>query len=560
MEATATDMPAPTVSVLLLDTQAGRAIPRSVEAALARGDLVEVRRVGGSFADLSEAFREAVGKCSGEIVWPVTPDVEIPDEAWSVLAEAARAEPDAAAFRVEVAGLAPDPRWRGRRCRSHARNLDAVRFAHLIAPGGLAIRREALLAAAEGLAADWWRDLTERLVRRTRIAPTGLAIRRAARLPGEPATPGFADPSALGRRRVLVLGQIEVSTSLYFDVLESLPDASVAFRPLTSLAIDAPHLAAAELVILVRELHRFWDEGVIAFLDAARVPYVYFTDDNFLELRAEGDAPSFYSVRRVRRALAGAAQVWVSTMALAFAYAALNPRVEVWRPAIDPILQEPQPPKGDKLTLAIAGGDFRLAGLAGPVIGRLREIAAAHDLRIVATEAGAKALAAELPGVEIIAMPLERSFRQFVRQWRRFGIDVLLHPAGATRNAPYKCPTAVIVAAYLGAQPVVASEPAYAGWGVNSGVFLLGPDARNLTVAARKARDPAWRANLGGRLADALADRFGDAGRVETLARQLAGGLPPTPDAVRILASPGFVARRIGLRLARESRRVRLPL
>ena len=52
---------------------------------------------------------------------------------------------------------------------------------------------------------------------------------------------------------MLILGQIEVSTSLYFDVLESLPEISVGVRPLTRLALDAPVLAAADLVLGAEE-------------------------------------------------------------------------------------------------------------------------------------------------------------------------------------------------------------------------------------------------------------------------------------------------------------------
>jgi hypothetical protein len=535
---------------------AGTETPEAVARALARGEVLEVARADGRWDDLGEAVRDAVLGCRGQLVWPLTPDAEIADDAWTELAAAAAANPDAEAFRTRVSGLVADPRWRGRRCRSHERNLESLRFARLTPLGGLAARRDALVSETRELGPDWWRALGERLARATRIAPTGATIGRSARLPGEPATPGFAEPAALGSRRVLVLGQIEVSTSLYFDVLESLPGASVGFRPLTGLSIDAPHLAAADLVILVRELHRFWDEGVIAFLEAAKVPYLYFTDDNFLELRAEGDAPSFYSARRVRRALSGARAIWVSTPPLGFAHAELHPNVALWRPALDPVLLEAAPPPPEKLTIAIAGGDFRLAGLSGPLAEGLREIASAGPLRIIATEAWAKPLAEALPGAEIIALPLERSFRQFVRQWRRFGVDILLHPAGATRNAPYKCPTAVIVAGYLGATPVVADEPAYDGWGVSSGVVRLGADGAGLATVARQARDPDWRGRLAERLAAALEARFGTADRAAMLAAVLAGGRSPGPAADEVLAAPGFRLRRLGLWLARAARRL----
>ena len=172
-------------------------------------------------------------------------------------------------FAWACAGLAPERAWRGRRCRSHERNLESLRFAHLIAPGALVVRREVMAAAAAGLApelgADWWRALTRadrgdepRRRRRGDRRPHGAAS------PASRRCPSFAP--RLAGVDVLVLGQIEVSTSLYFDFLEAAPDVTVAFRAFTSLAIDAPHLAGAGLVVLVRTLHRFWDEGVIDFL------------------------------------------------------------------------------------------------------------------------------------------------------------------------------------------------------------------------------------------------------------------------------------------------------
>ncbi|MGH6957052.1 MAG: hypothetical protein ACREEW_10370, partial [Caulobacteraceae bacterium] len=324
------------------------------------------------------------------------------------------------------------------------------------------------------------------------------------------------------------------------------------------LSVDAPHLAAADLVILVRELHRFWDEGVVRFLEAAGVPYVYFTDDNFLALRAERSASRFYSARRVTRALAGAAEVWASTPALAVALKGLHPRVRVWSPVLDPVLagEHPAPPSdGGRVTVAVAAEDFRLPGLRGAVLERLRDVAAGPGLRLVLTPAGARALALELPDAEIVAMPRERSFRQFVRQWRRFGVDILLHPAGATANAPFKCPTSAIVAGYLGAAPVAADEPAYADWGEEQGVVALGAEAEGLALAAARARDPDWRGAMQARLRNALASRLGEAGRLEALAMLL----DSAPSARRRIESgaPGLVLGRAGLAIAKATRRLR---
>jgi hypothetical protein len=185
-------------------------------------------------------------------------------------------------------------------------------------------------------------------------------------------------------------------------------------------------------------------------------------------------------------------------------------------------------------------------------------MAAAEPVRVVATAAAAKALAPELGAAEIEAPPMERSFRQFVRRWRRYGPDILLHPEGATTNAPYKCPTAVIVAGYLGAAPVVADEPAYAGWGEREGVLRLGDDAMGLIRAASGVHKPDWRDEMGARLQQALAERFGGEGRVEAIRAATAGaGQAPRRAAAQVLASPAFRRRRGALRFAHATRRLR---
>jgi hypothetical protein len=204
----------------------------------------------------------------------------------------------------------------------------------------------------------------------------------------------------------------------------------------------------------------------------------------------------------------------------------------------------------------LPGGDFRASGLEGQPMERLRAMAEAEPLRVVATAAAAKALGAALGPAEIVVLPEERSFRQFVRRWRGFGPDILLHPAGATANAPFKCPTAVIVAGYLGAAPVVADEPAYDGWGENEGLLRLGDDAMGLIRAASGVRKPDWRADMGTRLERALTRRFDGAGRVPLL-RQVAAERPAARrSAAQALASPEFRRSRWARRIARWTRRL----
>jgi hypothetical protein len=304
---------------------------------------------------------------------------------------------------------------------------------------------------------------------------------------------------------------------------------------------------------------------VIAFLDAAGVPYVWFTDDNFLALRAEGEARAFYALPRMQTALAKAAAIWTSTDVLAAAHVWLHPNVSVWKPVLDPFLDAPPTAPNGPLTVVLPGGDFRLAGLAGPPLDRLRQIAEGPGLRLVVTPAGARMLRPALPRAELVELPMERSFRQHIRAWRRFSPDILLHPAGATGNAPFKTPTAAIVAAYLDAVPVVADEPAYQGWGEAEGALRLGADGAGFALAASQARQSDWRGDMRLRLARALTARFG----VDDRVRRLMALVRPSPRrnavavAQNVLDSPGFARRQAARRLIRLARplndRVRPP-
>jgi hypothetical protein len=517
----------------------------------------------GTFDRLASPFAEALKTCVAELVLPLTTDASPSAGLWSALAAAAPANPQAVAFRLTPRGLLGDPAWRGRRVRDHERNLETLRFANLLAPGVVAMRREAALAASRHLGAtadaDWWRLLLAEIAAHGLVVSLAESVRRRRRLPAEPHSPGFAPPhgaQAGPAPSVLVFGQLTVSTSLYFDALQSRAGAAVRFRAPTRLAVDAPHLASADLVVLVRDLHRFHDEGVTELLERLGVPYVYFTDDNFQILRGEGLASRFYQPHRVRAALLGAAEVWASTAPLAEALRPLHPRVRAWEPVLDPVLAAPPSPRPGPLTIAFSGGDFRLPGFRGAPLERLRRLSRELPLRLLLTPGAARQLADELAGAEIIISPIEPSFRQFIYRWRAFGVDILLHPAGATANAPFKCPTAAITAGYLGAIPVVDDEPAYSGWHEADGLLRFGDDAQGLDDAVTAARDAARRARLGERLSASLARRFADAGRWQVL-QTLAADRGVARPGLDILSQAGFRARRAALGIARRSRWLR---
>ncbi|MGH6957187.1 MAG: hypothetical protein ACREEW_11045, partial [Caulobacteraceae bacterium] len=93
---------APTVSRLLIAPEASADVAAAAHA-------LEIVSVVGPFESLGPAFAEAVARCRGDFVLPVTPDFEPGPGFWEGLALAAAANPDADVVRWRLAGLAPDP-------------------------------------------------------------------------------------------------------------------------------------------------------------------------------------------------------------------------------------------------------------------------------------------------------------------------------------------------------------------------------------------------------------------------------------------------------------------
>jgi hypothetical protein len=564
---------APLISVLLVDAE-NEDRWRSAHSWIGDDERLELvlaeRGAEVSDADFAERLAgvaRAVANCRGSFVFPLTSDTLASAKTWDDICAVASTCGDAGVLTLPIGGFPRDRAWRGRRCRGHERNVESLRFASLFPLGSFLVRRNLLRdLCAAGLPADrWWSwRLVATLSRSVRFqTTTTAAVTRGRPLRGEPPQPAFLPPDILApeaqsKPRVLVFGKVDVSVSLYFDFLRELTSISVGYRQRTRLSADAPHLAAASLVILVRDLDRFWDEGVIDFLDRAGVPYVFFWDDYFITLRAERRASIFFTEARIRRALRGARALWASTPALAEVSAPLHERVEVWSPARDSVLEAALTRPGPVLAVAVAGGDFRLGGLRTRFLDTLEAAAVRAPVRLLVRPSAVPALADKARGVSLIAAPTDESFPQFIRAWRAAGVDILLHPEGDTRGTPFKCPTSAFVAHYLGAVPVVAPEPAYADWSQADGVLVEGAGHTELAAAIEAASDSDWRQAMSGRLAQTIARRFCG----KTQARLLLSHLREAPDAAtqaRRLAEarrPGLAGRKVWRRVVRDWRRL----
>jgi hypothetical protein len=330
-------------------------------------------------------------------------------------------------------------------------------------------------------------DALEQLASAGGRVPIGLAGPRF-----EPEA-GSAEPGI-----ILVYGHLAASVSLYFDGLAPGLRERVRFLQPSDPVSDLPHLAAAALVIIVREFQLLEQRGTLDLLDSMQVPYAWFIDDNMSALAKDYAVLGHYQPDVVARFVARTRGVLVSTEALEQAIAPLGRPVVQWPPVFHAAIAAPAASErhaGAPLRLGVVGGAFRRHAFVehvlpaldpapgGPVelYGRLDVVRGVEDKRLR-------------------TLPMDESFGQFVHRWRRLGCHALLHPAGDYANMPYKSPATLLAARYLGAVPIVAPEAAYAGLGEDEGVLSAGPDRREWRRALDQVADERRRAVLFGRL------------------------------------------------------------
>jgi hypothetical protein len=267
-------------------------------------------------------------------------------------------------------------------------------------------------------------------------------------------------------RRLVFYGEHAASLSLYLDGLPDDLAARVSVLPPRRLQGDLPLLAAAGLVVFVRGFERVWRSGLMATLGHLGVPCAWFTDDDLTALRGEQPGFRFYTEARVRDFAGRLVAVIGTTPALCARLAAFHTNVLHW-PCIlnERLVPARHPLRSGPLRIAAVGGAFRADGFRRLLLPALEAVPGAELLLV-------DQLATRVAGAR--ELPFEPDFAQFVATWRAAEPDILVHPPGATTNLAMKGPGTLLAALYLGAAPVVADEPAYAGLGAAQGVLRAG--------------------------------------------------------------------------------------
>jgi hypothetical protein len=293
---------------------------------------------------------------------------------------------------------------------------------------------------------------------------------------------------------ILIYGEIDASVSLYFDGVPVPLKARLRFlRPSTPVD-DLPHFLAASLVIVVRSFEHLMENGTVDLLDAMRVPYAWFVDDNFVSLAADQDGFAYYSAERVSEFVLRTCGVLASTEVLAEAMTRFGRPVLHWPCVFDDSLATTAPRQAvaDELIVGVIGGSFRrrdfadhlLPALATEGLRRRIEVRARFDL------------IHGLGGISVIAEPMQSSFRQFVYRWQTFGCDVVAHPRGEAANMPYKSLATLLAARYLGAVPLVGRDSVHTGLGPSEGVCVASSSSDGWAQRLAELSEPAYRRQL----------------------------------------------------------------
>ena len=491
--------PAPQLSLLLTPAPTGQPAPD--RDAYVRGvkpfpaGMVEVVAMDGEPGETRQsAVQRALAAARGRYVLFIRPGQRLRVQPIRQLLATLEREGALAAFARVVDGAG--------RFLTFPTQAEDLRWADAVPVGGAVFERAAALAAiTAGLnSSDWHWALTRHAALSLPTVLSTLSIVEDDDLPLTAITDTpLSGPLAVLRAdepRIVVCGAPEASLSLLFDGLPDTLKRHVRLVPQFALADHALQLMSASAVIFLREFELPVKTGVAAALSTLGIPYWYMTDDHFPTLAAEEPNLAFHTEAACRAFLAGAAGVIATTRPLADTMAAHARQTLLWPHVFDPSLlpdAETVGPRPPFRRIGMMGGFFRGEALMRDVMPAVAALASDRPVALAVRQGG---LWRTDPHMALIETPFEASFRQFVFRWRALGLDTVIHPRAATRNAVYKSPSALLTSLYLGAVPIVADDPAHAGLTAGDGVLVAAGGPAGWRAALDETGDPARHAAL----------------------------------------------------------------
>jgi hypothetical protein len=319
-----------------------------------------------------------------------------------------------------------------------------------------------------------------------------------------PLEPGDAEillaPSG---RAIAIATTYDLCTTLYIDGIPAQRDQSLLFiDPRTDDAAIALLVSCSDAVILVRQLFGDFAQRVIIACRRIGVPIYYLVDANFILLRHEVPDCAPYTKAAVTSALADFSGVICTSRILAdyYQFNQIHPSVHVIGPVFDPIRLHKQrrlapSPSAATLRIGFIGGDFRRHSLHTDVIPALAHLCPTQPLELMSRTAIDHP--DDLP-FRVTSLPFTDSTDRFLLDYR--GVDVVVHPRGKIARANYTTSSVLLSSLYLGAVPLVASEPAFRGLTEDDGVLVVRGGQVDWEAALTRARSVDLRQRLLGRL------------------------------------------------------------
>lgn len=318
--------------------------------------------------------------------------------------------------------------------------------------------------------------------------------------------PISSEPPAKKYTTIFFYGASFVNYYLCFSHLQHRSSAYVfqCFIP-TGGYHDLYTMLKADLIIFDREIMRY--ANIIDLLHLLKIPMYYFIDDNFFVMGNEGppgfSPPTIEASRSVLQRMDG---VLTSTGALQqfFLQHKLHTNVFIYPPSFNQQLLDSRPVKAlntaRPLQVAVVGGEFRAKSLRESVLPALKKLHRSRPLILYLRKNILSDQEIQKLPFHVVPLQIQNHYHQFILALGKYGIDLLIHPAGETKNLPYKTNSILLVALYLGANIIVTNEPAFDGLDESQGILNSRNNKHDFEEALQRFSAPGEAAVLRARL------------------------------------------------------------
>ncbi|MGU3363111.1 hypothetical protein ACLBWX_22670 [Methylobacterium sp. M6A4_1b] len=319
-----------------------------------------------------------------------------------------------------------------------------------------------------------------------------------------------------------VISHPNFSTALCFDGLMQQQRYNFIFiNPFEDSQLSNKKLQNVDVVVVVRHLYLPEYENLWREAFRGGIPMYYLLDDNFFIIDS-GDVEGKYTHTKVRNTLRMFKGVLSSNVNLSTYLISNKIHSNVlWFSAVRDSDRDPQvisKHNGEAINIGCFGGGFRLLEIEKNILPALSNMAKIRPVSFYARE-DLEALRDkfESAGINFQTSKTTDSIGLFCRDWLQYNLDIIIHPPGNTKNLAFKTANALLIAYYLGAVPVVADEPAYAGSNDKNGVIIADCTEEAYFSAFQSLAGRKYRQNLFAKLELYVRKAFATDSNIRTL-------------------------------------------